>query len=71
MPDIRRQYFRREWKRKDLFRILPILSDLEVVNQHIPAEGCYDDRRIDGMSVLVADMDAQRKYLRDTLKERE
>lgn len=50
-----------------IFRILPILSDLDVVNQHIPAEGCYENRKIDGMSVLVPDFDANIQILKDTI----
>ena len=49
--------------------ILPNLSGMDIQSQRIPVDGTYSDRTIDGMSVLVADMDAQRKYLRDTLKE--
>ena len=48
----------------DLF---PVLSDGELVSQRIPADGAYEDQRIDGMSVLVADMDAARELLRTTL----
>lgn len=48
----------------DLF---PVLSDGELVSQRIPADGAYEDQRIDGMSVLVADMDASRELLRTTL----
>lgn len=53
---------------KDLaLELLPILSRLEVKSQHIPAEGTYNYRTIRGMSVLVADMEAARKLLRETL----
>lgn len=47
--------------------VLPHLSGLEVTSQHIPAAGTYTDKTIDGMSVLVADMDAVRQTLRTTL----
>ena len=49
--------------------VLPHLSDIQIHSQKIPADGTFTDKTIDGMSVLVADMDAQRKYLRDTLAE--
>ena len=46
--------------------IAPKLSDLQLTSQRIPADGTYSDRSIDGMSVLVADMDAARRLLQDT-----
>lgn len=49
--------------------ILPHLSDIAIHSQRIPADGTYTDKTIDGMSVLVADMDAQRQHLRNTLLE--
>lgn len=49
--------------------VLPYLSQAEIVSQHIPADGTYSDQTIDGMSVLVADMDAARHLLADTLLE--
>ena len=47
--------------------LLPRLGQLEIVSQHIPAPGQCRDQTIDGMSVLVSDMDAIRRYLRETL----
>lgn len=47
--------------------VLPYLSDAQIVSQRIPADGTYSDQTIDGMAVLVADMDAARKTLRETL----
>lgn len=47
--------------------ILPNLPELDIHSQKIPADGTFADQTIDGMSVLVADMDAQRKHLKDTL----
>ena len=47
--------------------ILPCLSEINMQSQRIPADGTFTDQTIDGMSVLVADMDAQRQHLRDTL----
>ena len=37
------------------------------VSQHIPAPDTYSSRSIDGMAVLVADLEANRKILQDTL----
>ena len=47
--------------------ILPQLPEVRIHSQKIPADGTYSDETIDGMSVLVADMDSQRQYLRSTL----
>ena len=47
--------------------ILPHLSQMEIRSQRIPADGTFSDQTVDGMSVLVADMDAQRQHLRNTL----
>ena len=47
--------------------ILPNLSEIRMESQRIPADGTFADKTIDGMSVLVADMDAQRQHLRSTL----
>jgi LCP family protein required for cell wall assembly len=49
--------------------ILPHLSDVNIRSQRIPADGTFTDKTIDGMSVLVADLDTQQKYLRSTLLE--
>ena len=49
--------------------LFPLLSRGEVVSQHIPAAGTYSSRSIDGMAVLVADLEANRQVLRDTLGE--
>ena len=47
--------------------LFPLLSDAEIVSQRIPADGTYSGQMIDGMSVLVADMEANRKILSDSL----
>lgn len=49
--------------------VLPNLSVMETVSQRIPADGTAADQTINGMSVLVADMAAQRQYLQSTLLE--
>ena len=49
--------------------LLPNLSGMETVSQRIPADGTAADQTINGMSVLVADMAAQRQYLQSTLLE--
>lgn len=47
--------------------VLPNLSEIDIHSQRIPADGTFTDKTIDGMSVLVADMDTQRQHLRSTL----
>ena len=47
--------------------ILPNLSRMDILSQSIPAEGTFTDQTIDGMAVLEADMEAQRRHLRETL----
>ena len=49
--------------------VLPILKDLKIVSQRIPAEEYYEDRTIRGMSVLIADMEKTRELLKATLGE--
>ncbi len=48
----------------DLF---PMLADCTIVSQRIPADGAYELATIRGMSCVVADMDAARKLLEETL----
>ena len=47
--------------------ILPNMTKLDIRSQKIPADGTFADKTIDGMSVLVPDMEAQRQFLRKTL----
>ncbi|MDO5545005.1 MAG: LCP family protein [Eubacteriales bacterium] len=47
--------------------ILPKLSDAQITNHRIPADGTFTDEKIDGMAVLSADLEANRQLLRDTL----
>lgn len=49
---------------KELF---PILADCTVVSQRIPADGTYSLATINHMSCVVADMDAARKLLEETI----
>ena len=48
--------------------ILPHLSDMNIHSQKIPADGTFSDKTIDGMAVLVPDMDALRTMLQKTAK---
>ena len=47
--------------------LFPMLSGADIVSQRIPADGTYTGKTIRGMSVLVADMDAVRQMLAETL----
>ena len=47
----------------------PMLSDLQVKTQYVPAEGTYQFASVRGMSVIVADMEANRQMLADTIKQ--
>lgn len=48
-------------------KVFPMLSDATITSQRIPADGTYYCAMIDGMSVLVADMDNARSLLKQTL----
>ncbi len=47
--------------------LFPMLADCTIASQRIPADEAYTMTMIDGMSVLVADMDAARELLKETL----
>lgn len=47
--------------------VFPVLPQLRVISQRIPADGAYTFGTISGMSVIQADMDAARKLLEETL----
>lgn len=47
--------------------MFPMLSQAQFVSQHVPAAGTYTNQNIDGMAVLVADLDASRQMLEQTL----
>ena len=51
-----------------MVQILPILSELEISTQSIPAAGTYKSCSIRGMAVLVPDLEANRAILRETLQ---
>lgn len=49
--------------------VFPALSGAEIRSQYIPGEGMYSGQMIDGMSVLVPDIEAVRQMLEQTLLE--
>jgi anionic cell wall polymer biosynthesis LytR-Cps2A-Psr (LCP) family protein len=48
-------------------KVFPMMSGVSISSQRVPADGAYKGAMIDGMSVLVADMDKTRQMLQDTL----
>ena len=56
-----------DMSRKDLLKLalelVPRLSDLQLTSQRIPADGTFRDETVDGMAVLVADLDKARQLL--------
>jgi LCP family protein required for cell wall assembly len=48
----------------DLF---PMLAGCTIVSQRVPGDGAYHMATIDGLSCVVADMDAARKLLAETM----
>jgi len=48
--------------------VFPLLQELSLSSQSIPAPGTYTDKTIDGMAVLVPDMNALRTLLQKTAK---
>lgn len=52
-----------------VMELFPMLSQLEITTQSIPAEGTYKSASVRGMSVLVPDLEANRQILQDTLGE--
>lgn len=52
-------------------QLLPLLKDLQISTQYIPADGTYKNAMIRKMAVLVPDMEANRQILIDTLSDTE
>ena len=50
-----------------MVKLIPILPELEITTQHIPASGTYKSCYVRGMAVLVPDLEANRAILRETL----
>ena len=50
-----------------MVKLIPILPELEIATQHIPASGTYKSCYVRGMAVLVPDLEANRAILRETL----
>ena len=50
-----------------ILEFAPLLDELEIVTQSVPAESEYEYAMTDGMSVVVPNMDAIRRRLSDTI----
>lgn len=49
--------------------VFPMLKDMQIISQRVPGDGTYSCPMIRGMSVVLADMDAAREFLKETLGE--
>lgn len=50
-----------------VLELFPLLKDLKIVTQHIPAEGTYRRAYVRGMAVLIPDLAKNRELLEQTL----
>ena len=50
-------------------QLFPLLTDLQINTMRIPADGAYQMTMIDGMSVLLPNLEANRKLLADIMAE--
>ena len=50
-----------------MFKVFPILTELKVTTQHIPAEGAYWYDTVDGMSVVMPNYKRNIQILKDTI----
>lgn len=47
--------------------LAPLLQDLEIISQRIPIDDGYNMTMVDGMSVLLPDLEVNREFLVDTI----
>jgi anionic cell wall polymer biosynthesis LytR-Cps2A-Psr (LCP) family protein len=47
--------------------LAPLLQDLEIISQRIPIDDGYNMTMVDGMSVLLPDLEMNREFLVDTI----
>lgn len=50
-----------------VLELFPMLAGCSLVNQHIPADGTYRNAYVRGMAVLIPDLEANRKLLKESL----
>lgn len=53
------------------FNIFPMMSDLSIQTQRVPADGTFSDAYIDGMAVLKVDLEANKALLASCMEEPE
>ena len=46
---------------------VPILPDLKLVTQRIPADGTYSHKKVNGMAVILPNLEKNRQILQDTI----
>lgn len=46
---------------------VPILPDLQIVTQRIPADGTYSHKKVNGMAVILPNLEKNRQILQDTI----
>ncbi len=51
-----------------MFKVVPMLMDLEISSQQIPGPGTFSGVIVDNMAVLVPDMEANREILENIIK---
>ena len=44
-----------------------MLQDLEIISQRVPVDDGYNMTMVDGMSVLLPDLEVNRQFLVDTI----
>lgn len=50
-----------------VLELFPLLKDLTIITQHIPADGAYQRAYVRGMAVLIPDLEENCRILRETL----
>lgn len=46
---------------------VPVLPDLKIVTQRIPADGTYSHKKVNGMAVILPNLEKNRQILEDTI----
>lgn len=46
---------------------VPLLADLKLVTQRIPADGAYSHKKVNGMAVILPNLEKNRQILEDTI----
>ena len=47
--------------------LAPMLQDLQIISQRVPVDDGYNMTMVDGMSVLLPDLEVNRQFLVDTI----